>query len=96
MPKKMLTNKRIHILYHGSVQGVGFRYTAERLAASLGLSGWAKNLPGGQVEIICEGREQDIETFLQKINETFKSCIRDTDVAWSDAMGEFDGFDIRF
>ena len=96
MPKKTLTNKRIHILYHGSVQGVGFRYTAERLAASLGLSGWARNLPGSQVEVVCEGREQDIETFLQKINEAFKGYIRDTDVERGDATGEFDGFDIRF
>lgn len=83
-------------MYHGSVQGVGFRYTAERLAASLGLSGWTKNLPGGQVEVICEGREQDIGTFLQKISESFKGYIRDTGVEWSDATGEFDGFDIRF
>ena len=96
MTKNTAVNKRIHILYHGSVQGVGFRYTAERLAASLGLAGWARNLPGGQVEVVCEGREQDIEPFLQKISEAFKGYIRDADVEWSDATGEFSGFDIRF
>ncbi|MDD5428635.1 MAG: acylphosphatase [Candidatus Omnitrophica bacterium] len=94
--KKTSTNKRLHIYYSGSVQGIGFRYTAERLAGSLNLTGWASNLPDGRVEVLCEGAEPDIKTFLAKIDDIFKNYIRDSDVEWSGATGEFDGFDIRF
>ena len=90
------TQKRIHIYYSGMVQGVGFRYTAERLAASLGLKGWARNLPDGRVEVLCEGPEAALKEFAQKIYEVFKEYIRDVDIDWSKATGEFDYFDIRF
>ena len=96
MVKKNAANKSLHAYYTGSVQGIGFRYTAERIAGSLGLTGWAKNLPDGRVEVLCEGRQPDIEEFLRKIADIFKGYIRDVDVEWGDAAGEFDGFDIRF
>ena len=95
MAKKVLSAKRIHVYYSGSVQGVGFRFTAERITDSLKLTGWASNLPDGRVEVLCEGAEADIEVFLQKIVGIFKIYIRDVDAQWSEATGEFDGFDIR-
>ncbi|MDD5137164.1 MAG: acylphosphatase [Candidatus Omnitrophica bacterium] len=96
MTKKTLINKRLHLYYSGSVQGVGFRYTAHSTANSLGLTGWAKNMPDGRVEVLCEGRDADLQKFMQKIGEVFKGYIRDVDVGWGGATGEFDGFDIRF
>ena len=60
----MIENKRIHAYFSGSVQGVGFRFTAERLASALGLTGWVKNLQDGRVEVTCEGQEKDINGFL--------------------------------
>ena len=96
MPKKAIANKRLHICYSGSVQGIGFRYTIERIADSLKLAGWVKNLPDGRVEVMIEGIEPEIELFLQKINDIFKGYIRDVDTEWGDATGEFIGFDIRF
>ena len=87
---------RAHAYYSGSVQGVGFRLTAERAAFSLGLTGWVKNLDDGRVEVVCEGGEKDIKEFLTKIYSVFKMYINDTDIEWQPATGEFDGFDIRF
>ena len=89
-------NKRLHLYYSGSVQGVGFRFTAERAASSLGLTGWVKNLSDGRVEVMCEGKDTALKDFLQRIGDTFKDYIRDFDVEWAAATGEFDGFDIRF
>ena len=89
-------NKRLHIYYSGSVQGVGFRFTAERTASSLGLIGWVKNLRDGRVEVLCEGREAALKEFSQKMNDIFKEYIRDRDVDWGEATGEFEEFDIRF
>jgi acylphosphatase len=88
-------NRRVHATYEGWVQGVGFRFTAERAAASLGLSGWVKNLEDGRVELVCEGKDADLKGFITKINSTFKTYIRNAEIEWGNATGEFDGFDIR-
>ncbi|OGW77945.1 MAG: hypothetical protein A3K16_01400 [Omnitrophica bacterium RIFCSPLOWO2_01_FULL_45_24] len=89
-------DKRLHAYYSGSVQGVGFRFTAERAASSLGLTGWVKNLRDERVEILCEGKEAALKEFLEKLNNIFKEYIRDYDIEWSEATGEFGEFDIRF
>lgn len=96
MAKRTIANKRLHLLYSGSVQGVGFRFTAERVANSLGLSGWVRNTEDGRVEVVCEGKIDKLEAFLQKINSVFKDYVRGVDVDREDATGEFSGFDIRF
>ena len=95
-PKKTIVNKCLHYYYSGSVQGIGFRYTAQRIADSLKLTGWVKNLPDGRVEIMIEGSEPEIELFLHKINDIFKGYTRGVETEWGEATGEFIGFDIRF
>ena len=89
-------NKRLHAYYSGSVQGVGFRYSAERTAELFKITGWVKNLRDGRVELVCEGKDASLKEFLQKIEAMFSSYIRDREVGWEDATGEFDYFDIRF
>ncbi|MDO8536510.1 MAG: acylphosphatase [Candidatus Omnitrophota bacterium] len=89
-------NKRLHIYYSGSVQGVGFRYTAERTALSLNITGWAKNLGDGRVELVCEGEGAVLNKFLEKIKDVFGVYIRDASIESQDATGEFEGFDIKF
>jgi acylphosphatase len=42
-------------LVRGRVQGVGFRYFAQRAAAELGLTGYARNLDDGRVEVYAVG-----------------------------------------
>ncbi|MFA5142725.1 MAG: acylphosphatase [Candidatus Omnitrophota bacterium] len=96
MPKKTLTNKHLHLYYSGSVQGVGFRYMAERTADSLKLTGWVRNISDGRVEIVCEGPDADLQTFIRKMDEMFKGYIRDVDMEWNGFTGEFSGFDVRF
>ena len=88
--------KRLHLYYSGSVQGIGFRYTAERLANSMNLKGWAKNTSDGRVEIVCDGKESDIDMFLEKINSIFKDYISDIDMEPDLSREKFYGFDIRF
>lgn len=92
----MATKRRLHVYYSGSVQGVGFRFTAERMAISSGLSGWVKNLRDGRVEVLCEGRGESLKEFLRKISDAFKEYIRDADVEWGEATGEFSYFEIKF
>jgi acylphosphatase len=42
----------------GAVQGVGFRWFVARHARSLGLTGFARNLPNGSVEVLVDGPEE--------------------------------------
>ena len=44
-------------LIRGRVQGVGFRYFAQRAAAQLGLAGYVRNLDDGRVEVYAIGPE---------------------------------------
>ena len=79
------------------VQGVGFRFTAERIALSLGLCGWVKNIFNGGVEVVSEGEEADLVLFLDKIkNGSMKRYITNTDVEWQKPTGEFADFSINF
>ncbi|MDR0583636.1 MAG: acylphosphatase [Treponema sp.] len=49
----------------GRVQGVGFRYTCFNEARRLGLLGWVRNSPDGDVEIWAEGNAEKLDRFLQ-------------------------------
>lgn len=54
-------------LISGTVQGVGFRYFVQNKATALGLSGWARNLEDGRVEVYAVGHEgalNDLSGFL--------------------------------
>ncbi len=42
-----------HIVVSGRVQGVGFRFHAEAAAHRLGITGWVRNLPTGEVEVLA-------------------------------------------
>jgi acylphosphatase len=56
-----------HILVHGRVQGVGFRYFAQRVGTRLGCKGNVRNLPDCDVEIFVEGEAQSVATFLKEM-----------------------------
>lgn len=45
-------------LVFGMVQGVGFRWFVARHARALGLTGFARNLPNGAVEVVVSGPEE--------------------------------------
>jgi len=51
---------RARFLVRGVVQGVGFRWFVRRAAERLGLSGVARNLEDGSVEVLVQGDTADI------------------------------------
>lgn len=53
----------IRFLISGKVQGVGFRYATQDVAKGLNLTGYAKNLPEGTVEVKVCGKDKDLELF---------------------------------
>lgn len=48
----------------GRVQGVSFRYHADRQALRLGLTGWIRNAEDGSVRLEIQGRPEDVEAML--------------------------------
>ena len=60
-----MPGKAVRIIVSGLVQGVGFRYYVYRQAKSLGLAGYARNLPTGQVEIIASGDKGLIDELVK-------------------------------
>jgi len=88
---------RARVFYSGRVQGIGFRYTAEKLAQDRGLVGWVKNLPDGRVEILCEGPKDRIEFLLRDIQQSaLGPHIKKTQCDWEKPTHEFKEFCIEF
>jgi acylphosphatase len=56
--------KRVRITVRGAVQGVGFRASAHREARALGLRGYVRNRPNGDVEIVAEGEREPVERLI--------------------------------
>ncbi len=81
-----------HIYFTGIVQGVGFRYTTQRMASELGLLGWVANLSDGRVEMILEGRKEQIEKLSEQLEAHFSGSIQDKEVLFSTASGKFKDF----
>ncbi|MDR3343196.1 MAG: acylphosphatase [Treponema sp.] len=50
-------------MIRGRVQGVGFRYSCRNEARRIGLSGWVRNTPDGDVEVWAEGSKEKQERF---------------------------------
>ena len=88
--------KRLHIIYTGSVQGVGFRYTARSIAQGLGLVGWVRNVPDGSVELVAEGDEDVLRQLKDSIKHEMNYAHFNEQVSWEPGTGEFSGFVIRF
>ncbi len=61
--------KALHITVHGRVQGVGFRYSMVRNASKTDVTGWVRNRADGSVEILCEGKSEDIERFVKLVRK---------------------------
>jgi acylphosphatase len=51
---------RRRVVVRGAVQGVGFRWSCVREAGRLGVAGWVRNLPTGEVEIVAEGDDDAV------------------------------------
>jgi acylphosphatase len=71
MPKE-----RRRLLYSGRVQGVGFRYTALRLAGEFDVAGFVRNLDDGRVELVAEGEPAELDGFLEAIRGELGGKIR--------------------
>jgi len=88
--------KRIHLLISGRVQGVFFRASTKKTADRIGITGFVRNLADGRVEIIAEGDEQALQSFLQWCNRGPRAAhVENINLSTSSHQNEFDNFEIR-
>ncbi|MCK4947695.1 MAG: acylphosphatase [Candidatus Aureabacteria bacterium] len=89
--------KRANVFFSGMVQGVGFRFTASRLAGQAGLVGYVKNLHDGKVELMVQGKEEKISDLIYNLKENyFSEYVRDAEVQWLEPVGIYKDFSIVF
>lgn len=89
--------ERVHILVSGTVQGVYYRYNTMKKAQALGLKGWVRNLKDGRVEIVCEGRAEDIDRLLEWCKKGPPGAhVESLEVRRQEFKGEFTAFEIIY
>lgn len=88
-----MIRKTVH--YAGRVQGVGFRYTTQRVARGHEVTGYVRNLRDGRVELVAEGERAAVDAFLAGVADAMSGHIDDVHVDETAASGEFRDFGLR-
>jgi acylphosphatase len=85
-----------HIIFSGTVQGVGFRFTAHRMAARHQLTGYVRNLSDGTVEMLAQGSAGDIDDCLKDIQQALIGHIREARIEEVPPDPRYTDFKITF
>jgi acylphosphatase len=86
---------RYHLIVHGRVQGVGFRYYVQEKAHLYGIRGWVKNRFDGTVEIEAEGEEENLRLFLESVREGPRfAYVENLEVDRMAGLKNYEGFAI--
>ena len=86
--------QRVHVLIHGRVIMVGFRYFIRNKAMILGLNGWIKNI-GNKVEAVFEGPQDKLNRIIEYCEEgPITSKVEKVDIKYEESENLQD-FEIR-
>lgn len=83
------------VVFSGRVQGVGFRYSTLQVAKEFDVAGFVSNLADGRVHLEAEGRETEIQAFLEAVEERMHGHIRKTERKAQQRAPQFQNFLIR-
>ncbi len=82
-------------LFSGTVQGVGFRFFTQRVAARHQIRGYVRNLEDGRVEALAQGVENSVEAFKQDLTAGPRfSKVHDVEEIVLEPNGAFSSFRI--
>jgi acylphosphatase len=89
--------RRVKIIVSGRVQGVNFRRYTQLTAEQLGVRGWVRNLPDGEVEACFEGDADAVDSLVEWCRSGPPSSRVDSlDIQEQTFTGEFPDFQIRY
>lgn len=86
---------RRHVIVHGRVQGVGFRYSVERAARARGVAGWVRNRPDGSVEAVFEGDADAVDALLRLAGDGPRGAAVERVEVGDQVPEGLSGFEIR-
>lgn len=90
-----MSTKRVQLIVRGRITGVFFRAATQREARRLGITGWVRNRPDGNVEILAEAEEDAIREMVSWAQHGPSAArVDDVDVRWRSYTGEFSDFRI--
>ena len=90
-------NKKIILKIYGRVQMVMYRDSARRQAKKLNLTGWVMNKSDGTVELIAEGKKENLKQFIDWCyNGSMLAKVNKIDINWQEATGQFKKFNIKY
>lgn len=88
--------QRARVRVSGQVQGVFFRDSTRQKAEELGLAGWVRNMPDGQVEALFEGPSERVEEIVRWCKEgPQRASVENVDTDFENAGGDLEGFEVR-
>ena len=88
---------RAHVFIEGRVQGVFFRANTREEASLLGLTGWVRNCWDGRVEAVFEGEREKVEKVIAWCKKGPPGAmVRDVEINWEQATGEYETFSIEY
>ena len=83
-------------LISGEVQGVGYRFFAQRASARHQVTGYVKNLRDGRVEVLAEGAPESVEGFKHDLAAGPAHCrVEQVEELNLDPTGNFSSFRIE-
>lgn len=92
-----MSPERLEAIVKGRVQGVGFRYHVIQRARAMNITGYARNLWDGSVEVVAEGERASLDQFLAYLEVGSRPAwVREVTANWFAASGEFHSFEVRF
>ncbi len=96
MPKPDGDRAAAEVYVSGLVQGVGYRFYTERIAAKLSIKGWSMNLPDGRVMLDIEGDKARVEEFITELKVGPRMArVSDVTVSWRPYQGRHGEFYIK-
>ncbi len=91
-----MTEKRLHLLIQGRVQGVYYRQSMKEMADLRHVKGWVRNLPSGDVEAVLEGEDIMVDDLVEWSRRgPSRAAVDHVRIDWEEPKGDFKSFAIK-